>query len=105
MEFIVEQPSFNSGDNITAIYFYARWMDASMYKKCITMINKVEVLYNIKFYAINTDDFKNLCKIYNVTSIPTIVILKKEKEISRINGLALTGAFKKVFADICTSET
>ena len=51
------------------------------------------------------NDFKNLCKIYNITAIPTVVILKKGKEISRINGMPLTAAFKKVFADICMSDT
>jgi len=105
MEFIAEHTSYYN-NNMVALYFHARWMDNSMNKKYITMISKVESSFNdIKFYAINTDDFKNLCKIYNITAIPTVVILKKGKEISRINGMPLTAAFKKVFADICMSDT
>lgn len=85
---------------LQAIYFYADWMP--YHKKFLIMIDKMENLYqNVKFFAIDTDQFPNQCKRFDISSIPTVLILKDGKEVKRINGLTLTSAFKTAFADIC----
>lgn len=100
MIFITEESDLSGQDKITALYFYSSWMP--FHKKMTIMISKVEDKYkDIKFYAIDTDHFKGLCTRYDVKQIPTVVIKNKEKELGRIVGLALTSAFKSVFADIC----
>lgn len=86
-------------NNIVALYFYASWMP--YHNKMLTMLDKMENKHkNISFYSIDVDYFKNLCKRFNVTSIPEIIILIDGKEIKRINGLVLTSALSKVFSDI-----
>lgn len=86
-------------DKIKALYFYASWMP--YHKKMTIMIDKVEKKHdNINFFAIDVDHFKVLCKRFEVTSIPTVIIMIDSREIKRLNGLILTSAFKSAFADI-----
>ena len=69
------------------------------------MIEKTEVAHpDLKFYAIDIDAFKSVRTRFNIESIPTIIIMKDGgKVIKRINGLTLTSAFRKTFADIYNS--
>ena len=98
MKFITDENELNSQASLKSLYFYANWMP--FHKKFLTMIGKIESKYNIDFLAIDTDYFSQQCKRFNITSIPTIIILKDGKEIKRIEGLVLTSAFKSVFVDI-----
>lgn len=70
------------------------------------MIGKIEEKYkDVKFLAIDTDSFKGLCKRMKVTSIPTVIVFKDGVEVKRVTGLILTGAFRRVFADIYELDT
>lgn len=96
---IVEESDIQYNNKIIALYFYSSWMP--FHKKMVLMISKIEEKYkDVTFYAINTDNFKSLCKVYDVNQIPTVVIKNSNKELGRIVGLSLTSAFKKVFSDI-----
>ena len=55
---------------------------------------------NYLFTAIDVDLNKDLCKRFEITSIPSIIILFKGKEVRRCNGMILTSAFKSALADI-----
>ena len=99
MNFITNEEDLKLNNGIVCLYFYASWMP--FHKKMIIMISKIEEKYKqIIFYAIDTDHFKNLCKKFEVSEIPTVIIKKDDKEINRINGLVLTSAFKSAFVDI-----
>jgi len=98
MIFISEESDLNF-DRMCVLYFYASWVPYN--KKMLIMIDKMEQKYsNINFFAINTDNFKQLCKRFSINSVPTVIIFDK-KEVKRITGLVLTSAFKSAFADIC----
>lgn len=102
MIFLTQESDLQIKTKIVSLYFYASWMPH--HKKMITMIQKIEVKYkDITFFAIDVDYFKGLCKRFNVTSIPEVLILVDGKEIKRINGLVLTSAFKSAFGDIYNS--
>lgn len=102
MQFITKEEELKTDSKILSLYFYAHWMP--YHKKMVTMISKMEEKHkNITFLAIDVDHFKPLCKRFNVTSIPEVLVLVNGEEIKRINGLVLTSAFKSVFADICNS--
>jgi thioredoxin-like negative regulator of GroEL len=85
-------------DNPCVMYFYTSWMP--YHKKMLVMLDKMEEKYKMKFFGINADNFKPICKRFNIDSVPTVLIFDK-KELKRINGLVLTSAFRKAFADIC----
>jgi thioredoxin-like negative regulator of GroEL len=103
MLFITKEEDLQKNNKILPLYFYAHWMP--YHKKMLTMISKIEDKYkDITFLAIDVDHFKSLCKRFNVTSIPEVLILSGGTEIKRINGLILTSAFKSIFADICNSS-
>ena len=101
MLFITREEEINIDLPTLAIYFYASWMP--YHKKFLTMIDKMEEKYkDISFLAIDVEQFSTQCKRFEIDSIPTVLILKEGKEVKRINGLVLTSAFRRAFADICT---
>lgn len=103
MIYLTSDVNLENSKGITGIYFYAQWL--IFHKKMKIMIEKVEQQNkNIKFYAVDIDSFPNLCKRFAVDSIPTIVITGDDgAELDRIDGVPLTSAFRKTFADIYNS--
>jgi thioredoxin-like negative regulator of GroEL len=102
MIFFTHESDLHLNSKIISLYFYASWMP--YHKKMVNMINKIEIKYkDITFYAIDTDHFKSLCKRFNVTSIPEVILLVNGEEVKRINGVVLTSTFKSVFGDIYNS--
>lgn len=99
MLFISDESELILQDKIQSLYFYASWMP--YHKKMLTMLSKMEEKYpDIDFISVDVDFFKNFIKRFKIESIPTIILLNNGKEINRINGLVLTSAIKKAFADI-----
>jgi thioredoxin-like negative regulator of GroEL len=102
MLFITQEEEINMDLPLQSLYFYASWMP--YHKKFLTMIGKIEEKHkDISFFAIDVDQFTSQCKRFSINSVPTVLILRGGKEVKRINGLVLTSAFKRAFADICTS--
>lgn len=91
-----ETEAFRNGTY--ALYFYASWLN--FHKKYCIMIDKVEEKYNIHYFAIDTDAFPKIVNMYNVNSIPTVIVIKDNKEIKRIEGMVLTSAFTSAMVDI-----
>lgn len=89
-------------NKITSLYFYAPWVPQN--KKMEDIILKIESMYGFVFYRINIDNFKNYKQLYNITSLPTIIIFSFEKEIDRVVGLPLTKPLKKIYADIYNQQ-
>lgn len=76
-----------------------------MHKKMISMLNKMELKFEeIHFFAIDVDYFTSLSKRFKITSVPTIIFLKDNIELKKINGILLTSALKHAFNDILNSE-
>lgn len=103
MIYITDEKELKNAEGICGIYFYAQWLH--FHKKMKIMIEKVEAQHKeIIFYAVDVDSFTGLCKRFEVTSIPTLVITGDSgSEIKRINGMPLTSGFKKTFSDIYNS--
>lgn len=94
MIYLSSEENFKIDDSCHILYFYAPWM--IFHKKFIKMISVVEENdKNINFIAIDVDNYKNICKRYNVTAIPSIVMLYNRREINRCSGVLMTSAFKK----------
>lgn len=103
MIYITDESEIKNSIGITGIYFYAQWLP--FHKKMKIMIEKVEREHSdIVFYAVDTDAFPNICKRFDVKTIPlTIITTDGGAEIKRINGITLTSGFKKTFNDIYKS--
>lgn len=105
MQFLTCEEDLELLPHIQALYFYAPWLGLH-HRKMMTMIGKVQEKHKeIEFIGVDSDQFKGLCKRFNIESIPTVVILKDGVELERITGVVLTSAFKSIFTDICNSET
>lgn len=100
MLFLTKEEELKFKKSIQALYFYASWMP--YHNKMLTMMSKIEDKHkDIECFAIDIDYFKQFIKRFELTSIPTVIILKDNVEANRIEGVPLTSAFKAVFADIC----
>lgn len=103
MNFLVQEADLQLKDKIQALYFYSSWLP--YHKKMLVMIDKIEQKYsNVEFIAIDVDQLSNQCKRFNISLIPTVIILQNGKELKRIEGLVMTSAFKSAFADICNTS-
>jgi len=99
MNFITNEDDVKIGKGIYAMYFYTPWL--IHHKKMMIMINKVKEKYkDICYMGIDASHFKRIVSIYEVESVPTIILFNNGKEIDRINGVCLTSAFKAFFDDI-----
>lgn len=95
MNFLLEENFKNEG--LCALYFYTQWL--IYHKKMLTMFDKLKYK-DINYFAIDALQHKKLVNIYNVNSVPTVILLNSGKEIDRIEGVCLTSAFKAFFDDI-----
>ena len=99
MNFITSENELKLNDGLCAVYFYAPWL--VYHKKMMVMFNKIKDKYkNINYYAVDVSHFKNFSIIYELSSIPTVIVFNNGKEINRITGVCLTSAFRAFFDDI-----
>ena len=76
-----------TGDVI--LQFYADWCNPC--KRMAPIISSIAgMMPEYKFIKINRDAFMDLAKLYNITSIPTLIFLRDGKEIGRYDGGPLT---------------
>lgn len=94
---IVNESNINISEN-QILYFYSSWMP--FHKKMMSMISSMEETYKIKFVGIDVDFFKNLCKRFDVKSVPMLIFFKNGEEKKRISGVCLTSALKNAVLDI-----
>jgi thioredoxin-like negative regulator of GroEL len=99
MNFITNEEELKLNEDTQAVYFYAPWL--IYHKKMMVMFDKVKNKHkNIIYTAVDISHFKKIADMYEVDSIPTVIVFHKGKEINRINGVCLTSAFKAFFDDI-----
>jgi len=74
---------------ITVLDFYATWCHPC--KKLDPKIEELKLMYpNINFLKIEIEEQKELCEEYNITAVPTVIIINENKEIlSKIEGFNL----------------
>lgn len=100
MLFITKEEDLDLSSDKNSLYFFGRWMP--YHKKMLVMLDKMEDRHDdVKFYAIDVDMFKGMCKRFSVDSVPTVLILNGNKK-KRIIGTILTSAIRAAFDDICS---
>ena len=71
--------------DLVALDFFGDWCGPC--KKMLPIYDNIDSkIEDITFYKVNVDYNKTLIAKYNVRSIPTVVIIKKGKEVGRITG-------------------
>jgi len=72
-------------ETLVALDFFGEWCGPC--KTMLPIFTKVDSeTEDINFYKVNVDTNKDLTNKFNVKSIPTVIILKKGKEIGRFSG-------------------
>jgi hypothetical protein len=100
MLFLVQENELIWRGAFQVLYFYSAEMPFN--QKICLMLNKAEAIYhNLDFFAIDAGYFSALLKRFNASSLPTVMILEKSKEIKRITNILKTVDFMDIFSDIC----
>lgn len=88
--FICDQKDLKLKNKNCVIYFYNQ--SVFYHKKITFMLDKAEKLYKDKmFYAVDTDYFENLTKIFDIEYLPTIILIDQSgKEKFRVAGILST---------------
>lgn len=101
MNFINHENELTWNSKYQALYFHATWVPFN--QKLIHILDNIaDNLPNVPLFAIDVDYFKGFCKRFNITNIPTIIIMENGKEIKRIQGVTHSKEFIATFDDICT---
>lgn len=99
MNFITNEEEFKINEGVNAVYFYAPWI--IYHKKMMIMFDKIKDKHkNIIYMGVDVSQFKKIASIYEVDSIPTVIIFNNGKEVNRLSGVCLTSAFRAFFDDI-----
>lgn len=99
MDYLISEDDIYSKKNFQVIYFYGTWMN--YHKKFCNMISSFEEKNkNFYFLAVDVDKFRPVANRFEVKSIPCLVVLHKDKEVKKCNGMLLTSAFKSFLNDI-----
>ena len=81
-------------NGICVVDFWAPWCGPC--KMFGPIFEKVEKEYkDIKFLKLNVDENEDICKKYGVMSIPTTIVFKDGKEISKNVGFMDEDSFKE----------
>lgn len=103
MLFLAEESEYVISNKIQILYFYSSWIP--FHQNMVIQLNKIEDKYkDINIFAIDTDYFKGFCKRFDVSSLPTVVVIVDGKEKKRINNLITNQFWMENLIDICTSE-
>src|SRR3989344_7038437 len=78
--------------------FFADWcMPCVMMSPVIDEVAKMKSMKGVHFVKVNVDDFGELAEKFGVMSIPTMVVLKKGKEVARfIGGMSADALEEKI---------
>ena len=73
-------------NNIKLLYFSAQWCGpCKMFKPIIEQFKQKQPGCDVEY--INIDEHEELSKQHNINAVPTCVILKNDKEVSRFSGI------------------
>lgn len=83
------------------IDFYAEWCGpCKIVSKVISELLEEGFADKVKFCIVDITKQNEFAKQYNVTSLPTLVFLKKGKEVARRKGMTTKMEFKQLIKNI-----
>jgi thioredoxin 1 len=100
---ITNESDFQPELGLVAVKFGAEWCGPC--KKLEPNFLKIEEEFsNVKFMTVDVDQIPSIAQKYRIRTLPTILLLKNNKEINRINGLALIDPLRKAFRDFSKED-
>lgn len=98
MRFLTDEKEIKIDQNTQIIYFYV--IRDPLHLKMLTSLKKMANKYStIIFTAIDLDQFSNLARGFEITSAPTVVLFRSNKEKKRITQ-PFNEALNRIFVDI-----
>lgn len=83
------------------IDFYAEWCGpCKAISKVISELSKEGLGKKVKFCGVDIAKQNSFAQKHNITSLPTIVFIKKGKEIARRNGMTTKVEFKQLIKKV-----
>lgn len=87
------------GNGLCALKFGATWCGPC--KALEPKIKKMEEEFpSVDFKSVNVDDDPALAKKYQIRSVPTVILLRDGREVTRVNGASLIAPLRKAFREL-----
>ncbi len=87
------------------IDFHAEWCGScKAVSKVIADLEQDELSSAIKFCELDLGKMNSFMSRYNITSLPTILLIKDGKEVARRNGMTTKADFKQLLQKIIKRE-
>lgn len=105
MIFLTQDTELDIKNRLSVIYFYAPWL--LLHQVVLSTLSEIEDIYkNIKFYGVDVNIFKGLVTRFNITSLPSILIVKDEgKIIKNVIGMQGVSNVRNTIHDIYKTYT
>lgn len=88
MHGIANESNFNVDNGTYVVKFWATWCQPC--KVMEPTILKLEVEFpNISFLSVDVDQVPILAKSFKIKTVPTLLIIKNDIEVNRVEGLSL----------------
>lgn len=93
----VTQSNFNAfvSNDVAVLEFYADWCQPC--KRLNPILKQIEKEYDATVGKVNVDDHPNIASLYSITSIPTTILFKDGKEVTRLTGAKPLADFVEAF--------
>jgi len=85
-----------TGDHVILVDFSAEWCGPCRMLTPILDALAVELKDKVKFAQIDVDQAPKTTSTFQITSVPTMILFKKGKELNRIVGLKDQETLKKI---------
>jgi len=90
-------------DELQVLFFNSTWMPLN--NKNLLMLQKVSKKYqSIQIFVIDIDYFSNLCRRFDISIIPSILVMRNGKEIGRVEENLKTRKLISFFNDIYAND-
>lgn len=100
MNSILDETEIKSLPSNHVLYFHATWLPRSISVPFYRMVDSVVSAFGSSAVAIDVESFRQLCKIYDVTMVPTALLVKDGKIVRRLEGHMLTSAFRAAMREV-----
>lgn len=78
------------------LYFYLEY--SPLHKKHLYMIDEIEKQYNNhKVFSVNVDKLRDMINKFRIIKVPTIIVLKDLREVSRVSLLTSMKQLKSFY--------
>jgi hypothetical protein len=97
---ILNETELKSLPSDHVLYFYATWLPKGIVVNSRNMVEQVSTENGITALAIDVESFRGICKVNDITRVPTILLFRGKDMVKKLEGHMLTSAFRAAMREV-----